>query len=56
MDTYIFAFILRKWKVFHQCLLIPQSGKTELIFFIPLYNFIKKDSGTGVFLPIFRNF
>ena len=42
MDTNIFAFILRKWKIFHQSLLIPQSGKTELIFFILLYNFIKK--------------
>ena len=34
---YIFASIFRKWKIFHQCLLIPQNGKTELIFFISLY-------------------
>ena len=34
---YMFASIFTKWKVFHQCLLIPQSGKTELVFFIPLY-------------------
>ena len=33
-----FASIFTKWKIFHhyQCLLIPQSGKTELIFVIPL--------------------
>ena len=35
--TYIFASIFTKWKIFHQCLLIPQSRKTELIFFISLY-------------------
>ena len=34
---YIFASIFRKWKIFHQCLLIPQNGKTELIFFISLH-------------------
>ena len=35
--VYIFASIFRKWKILHQCFLITQSWKTELIFFIPLY-------------------
>ena len=35
--TYMFASIFMKLKIFHLCLLILQSGKTELNFFIPLY-------------------
>ena len=34
---HIFASIFTKWKIFYQCLLIPESGKAELISFIPLY-------------------
>ena len=34
---HIFAFIFTKWKIFYQCLLIPESGKAELISFIPLH-------------------
>ena len=37
IQIYILASNFTKWKIFHQCFLIPQSGETELIFFIPLY-------------------
>ena len=50
IHAYIFASISRKWKIFHQCLLIPQSRKTELIFFIPkTCNFMKKETLSQVF-------
>ena len=55
IHAHIFASISRKWKIFHQCLLIPQSRKTELIFFIPkACNFIKKETLTQVFSSEFR--
>ena len=37
MYIYIYTSIFRKWKIFHQCLLIQQNWKSESIFFIPLY-------------------
>ena len=33
IHPYLFASIFRKWKLFHQCLSIPQSGKDRIIFF-----------------------
>ena len=30
---YIFASVFAKRKIFHQCLLIPQSGKSNFIYF-----------------------
>ena len=48
---HIFASIFTKWKIFYQCLLIPESGKAELISFIPLY-FCFYFQGLKIFSPI----
>ena len=57
IHAYIFASISRKLKIFHQCLLIPQSRKTELIFFITkACNFTLKETLAQVFSCEFAKF